>query len=122
MESSLDVGMDIGGVLLNSWAPTPPIMRKEIKFFHYGHFWRPLGVTQSDNGASKKSIGNEPKIQLCGVIPNKLKHGGFGHRPSPLESLFSFLCFWFLLFGHSGIALEFDWILISECPHPVAAL
>src|ERR1043165_7289804 len=86
MESSLDVGMDIGGVLINSWAPTPPIMRKEIKLFYYGHFRRPLGVTQSDNGASKKSIGNEPKIHLCGVIPNKLKHGGFGHRPSPLES------------------------------------
>ena len=48
-------------------------------------FWRPFGVTQSDNGASKKSIGNEPKIHLSGVIPNKLKHGGLGHRPSPLE-------------------------------------
>ena len=63
-------------------------MRKETQFFHYGHFRRPLGVTQGDNGASKKSIGNEPKIHLCGVIPNKLKHGGFGHRPSPLESVF----------------------------------
>src|SRR4051812_23686430 len=98
MESSLDVGMDIGGVMLNSWATTAPIMRKEIKFFHYGHFRRSLGVTQSDNGASKKRIGNEPKIHLCGVIPNKLKHGGFIHRPSPLEGWFSFfLCFGFCL-------------------------
>ena len=61
-------------------------MRKETQFFHYGHFRRPLEVTQGDNGASKKSIGNEPKIHLCGVIPNKLKHGSLGHRPSPLES------------------------------------
>src|SRR3954467_9046292 len=90
MESSLDVGMDIVGVLLNSWATTPPIMRKEIKFFHYGHFRWLLGVIQSDNGASNKSIGNEPKIHLCGVIPNKLKHGGFGNRPSPLEGWFAF--------------------------------
>src|SRR3954471_5233834 len=61
-------------------------MQKETQFFHYGHVRRPYGVTQGDNSASKKSIGNEPKIHLCGVIPNKLKHGGFGHRPSPLES------------------------------------
>src|SRR4051812_95113 len=97
MESSLDVGMDIGGVLLNSWAPTPPIMRKEIKFFHYGHFRRPLAVTQSDNSASKKSIDNEPKIHLCGVIPNELKHDGFGHRPLPWRVCSHFFVLFFSL-------------------------
>src|ERR1041385_2880994 len=56
-------------------------------------------VTQSDNGASKKSIRNEPKIHLCGVIPNKLKHGGFDNRP-PLGRVGSFLfCVYFLCLG-----------------------
>src|SRR3954464_4708951 len=98
-------------------------MRKEIKLFHYGHFRRPLGVTQSDNGASKKSIGNEPKIYLCGVIPNKLKHGGFGYRPSPLESWFSFsFVFVFAFWSLQDYSCVCIWILISECPHPVASL
>src|SRR3954467_10804045 len=77
-------------------------MHKEKLFFHYGHFRRPFEVTQGDNGASKKSIGHEPKIHLCGVIPNKLKHGGLGHRPSPLDSfvpvsVFSVFVSWSLL-------------------------
>src|ERR1043165_2248113 len=95
-------------------------MQEEIKFFHYGHFWRPFGVTQGDNDASKKRIGNEPKIHLCGVIPNKLKHGGSGHRPSPLERLFSFLCFRFWFLGHFEISLEFVCFLISKWPNSVA--
>src|SRR3954468_9409469 len=53
-------------------------------------------VTQGDNDASKKSIGNGPKIHLCGAIPNKLKHGGFGHRPSPWEFLVLFVCLSFV--------------------------
>src|SRR3954463_14452487 len=87
-------------------------MRKWTQFFHYGHFRRPFGVTQDDNGASKKSIGNEPKIHLCGVIPNKLKHGGFGHRPSLWEDWFVFVllsCVWvaYLLLDHSEFDLAF---------------
>src|ERR1041385_2549819 len=46
-------------------------------------------VTLGDNGASKKSNGNGPKIHLCGAKPNKLKHGGFVHRP-PLGSIWFF--------------------------------
>src|SRR3954462_11034903 len=96
------------------------------KFFHYGHFRRPLGVTQSDNGASKKSIGNEPKIHLCGVIPNKLKHGGFGHRPSLQEGWFNLVflsCVWvaYLHLDHSEFQLAFPCCLSPRTVfHPAA--
>ena len=52
--------------------------------------WSPLVatmVTFGGNGASKKSIGFGPKIYLRGAMPNKLKHGGFGHRPSLREGI-----------------------------------
>ena len=44
-------------------------------------------VSFGNNGASKKSIGFGPKIHLSGAMPNKLKHGGSGHRP-PLREGF----------------------------------
>src|ERR1041385_1209419 len=78
-------------------------------------------VTQGDNGASKESIGNEPKIHLCGVIPNKLKHGGFGHRPSRWEDWFAFVlpsCVQVVLLhlDHSEFDLAFSCCCFaSEC-------
>ena len=94
-------------------------MRKETQFFHYGHFRRPFEVTQGDNGASKKSIGHEPKIHLCGVIPNTLKHGGFGHRPLSFgEFVFLFmsslLVFWSLR-GCSRVWLLLDLKVTLPC-------
>ena len=73
-------------------------------------------VTLGDNGASKKSIGNGPKIHLCGAIPNKLKHGGFGHRPSPWEFLvlLVFVCFLVTPRMLSWFAFRFA----LECPFP----
>ena len=44
-------------------------------------------VSFGNNGASKKSISFGPKIHLRGAMPNKLKHGGFGHRPSCREGI-----------------------------------
>ena len=84
---SLDVGIDIGGVLFKLMDNYSFYCAERDRILS---LWLTLVaklVSFGNNGASKKSIGFGPKIHLCGAMPNTLKHGGYGHRLSLQKGL-----------------------------------
>src|SRR4051812_18901624 len=97
MEYSLDVGMDIGGVLLNSLAPTQPIMRKAIKFFHYGHFRLPLGSPKVTTVLQRRALAMNPRYIF--VVSYQISSNMVASATAPLPwrvgSLFFVLVFAF---------------------------
>ena len=94
--SSLDVGMDIGGVLFSQWTLPPPIMHKLINSFT-------LAIVYG-TCASKTSFGHGPKDNSSRCHTNWLKHRWLRPPPSP-ERGQSLLCFVWLF--------VFEWFLFS---------